>query len=74
MVIAVDNLNLRVSGFDLLRDLNFVANAGEVTVVVGPNGAGKSSLLKVLVGDLVQTSGEVRLNPVSYTHLRAHET
>ena len=62
MVIAVDNLNLRVSGFDLLRDLNFVANAGEVTVVVGPNGAGKSSLLKVLVGDLVQTSGEVRLN------------
>ena len=62
MVIAVDNLSLRVSGFDLLRDLSFVANAGEVTVVVGPNGAGKSSLLKVLIGDLVQTSGEVRLN------------
>ncbi|MDE0840589.1 MAG: heme ABC transporter ATP-binding protein [Porticoccaceae bacterium] len=62
MVIAADHLSLRVSGFDLLRDLSFVANSAEITVVVGPNGAGKSSLLKVLIGDLVQTSGEVILN------------
>ena len=33
---------------------------GRCTVVIGPNGAGKSSLLRVLLGTLAPTAGEVR--------------
>ena len=32
----------------LLRDLNFVLEAGEFALIHGPSGCGKSSLLRVL--------------------------
>lgn len=42
-----------------LRDVSFVANAGEVCAVVGENGAGKSTLLKILSGDLQPDKGSL---------------
>ncbi|MFM7273609.1 MAG: ATP-binding cassette domain-containing protein, partial [Gammaproteobacteria bacterium] len=55
-------IQLHVSGFDLLRDVDLVVQPGTVTAIVGPNGAGKSSLLRVLCGELLPTRGEVLLN------------
>ena len=48
--------------FEALKGIDLRVESGDFFALLGPNGAGKSSLLKVLVGDLVQTSGEVRLN------------
>lgn len=62
MSLAVANLSLHVAGFELLRGINMTVPSGQVTVVVGPNGAGKSSLLKVLCGELVPSTGTVLLN------------
>jgi ABC-type nitrate/sulfonate/bicarbonate transport system ATPase subunit len=36
--------------FDVLADLNFALDAGEVGVFVGPSGCGKSTMLKILAG------------------------
>ncbi len=46
---------------DLRLDVDVVAPAGEVTVVVGPNGAGKTTLLRILAGYLAVDAGVVAL-------------
>ncbi len=44
----------------LFRDLNFALPRGKRMGIMGPNGSGKTSLLKILLGELEPTSGEVR--------------
>lgn len=44
-----------------LKDIDLVAEAGEVTVLVGPSGCGKSTLLGILGGLLAPTAGSVSL-------------
>ena len=46
-------------GRHLVSELDFRAEAGEITVILGRNGAGKSTLLRCLSGELKPDSGEV---------------
>lgn len=43
---------------NVLQNINFTANKGELTCIVGRVGAGKSSLLQAILGDLWKISGE----------------
>jgi ABC-type cobalamin/Fe3+-siderophores transport system ATPase subunit len=52
---------------DLLSDINLHMNAGELTAIIGPSGAGKSTIMKVLSGHVIPTSGRILLNN-SATH------
>jgi zinc/manganese transport system ATP-binding protein len=49
-VIRLDNVTLRRSGRDLIRDLSGTFAPGSMTAVTGPNGAGKSTLLQAICG------------------------
>jgi putative ABC transport system ATP-binding protein len=44
-----------------LRDVDFVARAGELVILAGPSGSGKSTLLSILGCVLTPSAGEVRL-------------
>jgi ATP-binding cassette subfamily F protein uup len=44
----------------LLRDLSTVILRGDRIGLIGPNGSGKTTLLKLLLGDLMPQSGEIR--------------
>ncbi len=44
---------------EVLRDLDFDCNHGEVTMVMGPSGSGKSTLIAALSGLLKPDSGKV---------------
>ncbi|OAP61199.1 hypothetical protein AYL99_03400 [Fonsecaea erecta] len=46
------------TGKNVLQNINFNANKGELTCIVGRVGAGKSSLLQAMLGDLYKISGE----------------
>lgn len=45
-----------------LEDINFDMYSGDLNVVVGPSGCGKTTLLNILAGFLIQTSGSVTLD------------
>jgi ATP-binding cassette subfamily B protein IrtA len=45
---------------EVLHDVSFTANPGQVTAIVGPSGAGKSTVAKLMAGFWDATSGTVR--------------
>ncbi len=58
-LLRVKNLSARLGAAQLLFDIDFEANAGEVLVLVGRNGAGKSTTLKAIMGLARGVAGEV---------------
>jgi ATP-binding cassette subfamily F protein uup len=54
-----ENLSLKFGERELFHDLNFMIAKGDKIALMGRNGAGKSSLLKILLGQLQQTSGKI---------------
>lgn len=48
-----------------VNDISFKINEGEIVGYIGPNGAGKSTTIKMLVGILQPTDGEVLINGIS---------
>ena len=58
---------------EILSDVSFTVEDGEMLVITGPNGGGKSTLAKVLMGIHQATSGRVLLNGTEITNLKIHE-
>lgn len=57
--IKVRNLNKRIRGKQVLKNINFDIYEGEIVGLVGPNGAGKSTLLKIMTGLYSIESGDI---------------
>lgn len=57
-----------------LEDVSYDFHSGKLTVVGGPSGSGKSSLLRMLVGLDVPTSGEIWLDDEPLSRLRPSAT
>jgi len=50
--IQIKDLNLVLSGNEILEDINLTVKAGEIHCLVGPNGGGKTSLLRCILGQM----------------------
>jgi ABC-type Mn2+/Zn2+ transport system ATPase subunit len=50
-----------VPGHDVLRNVDFVAEPGEIVGVLGPNGGGKTTLFRALLGELPLRRGDIAL-------------
>ncbi len=62
-------------GDTLVRDLDLMINRGDKIGLIGPNGAGKTTFIKMLLGQLEPTAGEIkrgtRLEVVYFDQLRS---
>ena len=64
MSISIDSVSLDINGANIIKDISFTINPGELITILGPNGSGKSTLLRVISGDLLSTKGEVVIDNV----------
>ncbi len=62
MSITVQNLNKAFGEQQVLCDVSFALNKGEVVGFLGPNGAGKSTLMRILTTYYTPDSGSVQVN------------
>ena len=51
------------NGTDILANVDFHIDAGEIVTVVGPNGSGKSTLMRLLVGAVQPRKGKITHSP-----------
>lgn len=58
-LIRLTDIEFNADDQQILKDVNFTINEGEIVTVSGPSGGGKSTLLKIIGLLLNPTSGEV---------------
>lgn len=62
-VLSVSGLVAGYSAADeILKQVGFELQAGEIACIIGPNGAGKSTLLKAIAGLVKSSKGSIVLN------------
>ena len=66
-VLEVKNLKKVIGKREIIKDLNFTVKEGEIYGFLGPNGAGKTTTIRMLVGLIAQTSGEIKICGVDIT-------
>ena len=51
-LVTIENLNIELSGKNILTDINLIIEKGEMTFLIGKTGSGKTTLIKSLYGDI----------------------
>lgn len=60
-ILEVKGLTKKFGKFTALENIHLTVNEGEIYGFIGPNGAGKSTTIRVLLGMLKPTEGEVKI-------------
>jgi iron complex transport system ATP-binding protein len=60
-MLKIQNLSASYHGHQVLHDVSFNVNNGEVLALIGPNGAGKSTIIRAASG-VIPSTGSVRTN------------
>lgn len=70
-MIELTNVKMRYrTGVNALNDVSFKIEAGEFVYIIGPTGCGKSTIIKLLNGELIPTSGTVSVAHINVGKLK----
>ncbi|WP_326909540.1 ABC transporter ATP-binding protein [Sedimentibacter sp. MB31-C6] len=58
-VLKLEHVNKRFGQKEVLKDINFSVNSGEIIGYIGSNGAGKSTTIKLILGLIDEYDGEI---------------
>lgn len=70
-ILSVDNIDKRFGGIHAVRGVSFDVHRGEILGLIGPNGSGKSTLFNCILGQILPSAGEVRVEGSDVTGMRA---
>ena len=69
----VENLKFSYGKKEILKGIDFEINSSDIISILGPNGCGKTTLLKILLGFLKPSSGEVYFENRPIRHIKTKE-
>jgi branched-chain amino acid transport system ATP-binding protein len=73
MMLQLSNIDAKYGAVQVLRDVSFSVNAGEIVGLMGRNGAGKTTVIRAIMGLLRPSAGRIALNGKETHSLAAHE-
>ncbi len=73
MYLQIKNLSKRLSGKQILENLNLEIREGELFAFLGPSGSGKTTLLNCILGILQPDEGQILLEGTDITHKPSNE-
>jgi len=72
-MLEVNNLSVGYKGVQVIWDVSFTVEEGELVALVGSNGAGKSTILKTISGANKLISGDIVFKGESLVGVQAHK-
>jgi iron complex transport system ATP-binding protein len=60
-IVSVDNVGFWFGQSEIIHDVTFQINSGELLVIIGPNGSGKTSLMKLMAGIVKPVHGRIEM-------------
>jgi len=72
-ILKINALSKRFGAIIASDQIDFNLRSNEIHALIGPNGAGKSSLVKQIIGEISQDSGEIWLNGKEISYLSTSE-
>ncbi|WP_246141171.1 ABC transporter ATP-binding protein [Bacillus marasmi] len=61
-LLALENVKKTINGKEIIKGLSFTVNEGEVFGFLGPNGAGKTTTIRMIVGLMRLSEGDIIVN------------
>lgn len=68
IVLEVDRLTKQIGNRKIVDRLSFQMRKGQIVGLLGPNGAGKTTTIRMMVGLIAMTEGDVRIKGYSVRH------
>jgi len=72
-MLITKNLTAGYKGIEVIKDINFKIEPGEIVAIIGPNGAGKSTFLKSIFNLAEVYSGRIYFKDKDITDFETHE-
>jgi len=72
-ILEVKNIHKTYARREVVNDVSFTVNSGEIVGLLGPNGAGKTTCFYIVCGLVRSNKGEVFLNHKSIGHMPMHK-
>jgi len=70
-LIHVRDLNYTINDQQILTGVTFAIDQGDYVALIGPNGGGKSTLVKILLGLITPTSGDIEIFGIKRDRFKA---
>lgn len=61
------------NGKTVLKEISFTIDEGELVAIVGPSGAGKTTILRLILGELRPSAGDISVDSLKIKDLRPKE-
>lgn len=68
--VEVKQLTVSYDGNEVVQNISFSFDTGQLIGVIGPNGAGKSTLMKAMLGLIHRNSGQIKIHNESLEKFR----
>lgn len=72
-MIVLDNITKKFGDFKAVDQVSYQVNKGDFFSLLGPNGAGKTTIIRMLMGFIQPTSGNITIKGISAAETRARK-